>query len=214
MSNFVEFVSHKRKYILATDTGLAARRCVAQSLTADALRDLRRPPSRSADWDRTTNRLPGEDVLTLAHRVVDAYILRSGSRYDANSVWHSAVFTEEINSRFARCLNADESCPARGEDSTARFYEEWETRRAAVERGVRDQSTVSCIAIAEEFLAPREASRAHCGLYDLNAIDADDDNASVASTHSAGSRRTGRGSHDRRRQLRLALTAPSPYRDD
>ena len=35
-SNFVEFVSHKRKYILATDTGLAARRCVAQSLTADA----------------------------------------------------------------------------------------------------------------------------------------------------------------------------------
>ena len=41
--NFVEFISHKRKYILATDAGIAARRRVASFLSAEALCSLRRP---------------------------------------------------------------------------------------------------------------------------------------------------------------------------
>ena len=49
--NFVEFISHKRKYILATDAGIAARRRVASFLSAEALCSLRRP-SLHADWSK------------------------------------------------------------------------------------------------------------------------------------------------------------------
>ena len=48
----VIFEYQHRKYILATDAGIAARRHAAQSVTVDGLRELRRPPSAEADWSR------------------------------------------------------------------------------------------------------------------------------------------------------------------
>ena len=51
-SDLVIFEHRRRKYVGATDAGLAARYRVAGKLDAEALRTLRRPPSQEAAWSQ------------------------------------------------------------------------------------------------------------------------------------------------------------------
>ena len=160
--------------------------------------------SHSADWERATSRQPGEDVLTLARRVVDAYIKRLADGTTLESVWDSVVYTDEINERFKACLLNDLSLPSRGVDTSQEFTTELFLRRGLVQRRKADRSTLSCIAISEERVAPIEAAHARLQKYDLSDLDALDDDASEASA--ASSSRRGRGSRTRRaanRALRL-----------
>ena len=167
--------------------------------------------SHATEWERTTARLAGDDVLTLALRVVDAYLLKlSSSSYDTVSVWQSVSFTEEINDRFAACLLNDQSLSERGRDSLTHFSEELELRRGRVARGELSRPALSCIRIAEEVLAPLEASRAHTNHYNLSGLaDLDDDAASEASAASSTAARSrGRGHRARRAATRALTTRP------
>ena len=74
-------------------------------------------------------------------------------------------------------------------------------RRGRVDRRKADRSILSCIAIAEERVAPIESARASLQAYDLTDLD---DGTSEASA--ANPSRQGRGSRSRRaanRALRL-----------
>jgi len=65
--------------------------------------------SHTTDWDRCKSRQSGEDALTLAHRVVDAFIKKLGdSVTNSTNVWDSKNYTDEINGRFESCLFHDE----------------------------------------------------------------------------------------------------------
>ncbi|MDC0526247.1 hypothetical protein OAO87_04515 [bacterium] len=122
--------------------------------------------SHGADWERATSRQPGEDLLTLAHRVVDAYVKKLGvALSDPSLVWQSVLYTNEINERFEACLRNDESLPARGLASAKEFVNELYLRRGQVERRMADRSTLSCISITEEHVAALEAARARFGDY-------------------------------------------------
>ena len=74
--------------------------------------------SRSADWERTTARLPGEDVITLATRVTEAYVKKvSDPEVDTVTVWNTSIHAHQIYECFVTCLNNDPSGPpGRGAD--------------------------------------------------------------------------------------------------
>ena len=150
---------------------------------------------------------PGEDALTLARRVVDAYVkMLSNSSVDSTNVWDVVVYTDAINDRYESCLLNDESDAARGAKSSRKFTKELFLRRGRVQRGQDGRSVLSCIVIAETVLLPLEGSRAHsndiANLSDLGGLD---DSASEASASSATHRPRGRGHRERRAAARLAL---------
>ena len=79
--------------------------------------------SRAADWERTTSRLPGEDVVTLATRVTEAYLKKiSDPKVNAVNVWSTAIYAAEIYQRFVDCIYDDPAGPPdRGSDTNLAF---------------------------------------------------------------------------------------------
>jgi hypothetical protein len=71
--------------------------------------------SMSAEWDRTNARRAGEDCLSLARRVIKAYVrkLNDASTTAAN-VFENQCHMQEINKRFADCLQNDSQDAERG----------------------------------------------------------------------------------------------------
>ena len=77
-------------------------------------------------WMQTTYRLPGEDAISLATRVENAYLewwdnLDEKSLYQLPENTHS----HQIRKRYIECLQGDEADPCRGRWSSARFQDGW-----------------------------------------------------------------------------------------
>jgi len=82
--------------------------------------------SCTIDWDRATARLPGEDPVTLAIRVINAYIVKSNNpKLTDVTVWLDPSITQEINKRYCECLGNDEADPDRGADLAREFKTQW-----------------------------------------------------------------------------------------
>ena len=159
--------------------------------------------SHSAAWERATSRLPGEDVLTLAHRVVDAYVKKLGGVADSANVWESTLFTDEISERYAKCLFNDESSAERGRAILDEFTCELSLRRGSVTRGTLERADLSCIAIATERLMPVEAAWARADdLVDLSDIDSSSSSTSSSSARPRPTRSRGAGHRERRAAAR------------
>ena len=159
--------------------------------------------SRAADWERTTERLPGEDVVTLATRITEAYVKKvSDPKIDSVSVWSTAIYAAEIYERFVRCLNNDPTGPPeRGTDTHIAFMTIYGKTRQQIAQGERDASSLNIIEIAMSELEPRESAR--IALYDDVDDDASQDGAPADSRHRYTT--AGRGARARRADRRLAL---------
>ena len=77
-------------------------------------------------WMQTTYRLPGEDAISLATRVENAYLewwdnLDEKSLYQLPENTHS----HQIRKRCIECLQGDEADPIRGRWSSAQFQDGW-----------------------------------------------------------------------------------------
>jgi hypothetical protein len=151
-----------------------------------------------ADWERATSRLPGEDVVTLATRITEAYLKKvNDPKVDAITVWTSGYHAREISARFTTCILADPVTLERGSATNYEFERLWGCINERLQRGAAHPHELNIITIAETQLRHHEAAAAG-KLYDLSDID---DGASVASNSfpnaSTGSRRTRRGQRRR-----------------
>ena len=71
--------------------------------------------TRTAEWERTTERLPGEDIVTLATRVAEAYLKKlNDPSLDMVTVWACTWAAREICERFYNCILADPINKERG----------------------------------------------------------------------------------------------------
>ena len=164
--------------------------------------------SRAADWERTTSRLPGEDVVTLATRVTEAYLKKiSDPKVNAVNVWSTAIYAAEIYQRFVDCIYDDPAGPPdRGADTNLAFMTVMGKIRQKIAHGVLDASSLNIIEISMSELEPRESAR--IALYD----DVNDDSSQDGEPTQPRRRSTttGRGARARRSERRLALDGPPP----
>ena len=169
-----------------------------------------------ADWERATARLPGEDVVTLATRVTEAYLKKvSDPKIDVITVWASSHNAREIATRFTLCLLADPINRERGSSTNYEFETAWHKINDRVQRGAAQPSELNIISVAERELRPHESAAAG-KWYDLTDIDDSDSVASESSQPKAryppAHRRhgtTGRGARGRRAERRALLGSPS-----
>ena len=167
--------------------------------------------SSTAEWVRTTTRQPGEDIVTLATRVTEAYLKKiNNPLIDLASVWETPFYSDEIMNRFEACIIADEICPSRGPRLKNEFAAIWSRSLFLIGRKEATRSTLNIIEIAGSQLQPYESAYLsdHIDLTDINMDD--DDVSSVMSsenrTHShRHSGTTGRAARERRASSRLAL---------
>ena len=80
--------------------------------------------SVTVDWERATSRLPGEDPISLAIRVTNAFLTKHDSPTLTDvTVWDHPSFTNEINRRYSECLCNDIADPERGADIALQFIQ-------------------------------------------------------------------------------------------
>jgi hypothetical protein len=164
--------------------------------------------SRSADWERTTSRLPGEDVITCATRVTEAFVKKvSDPEINTVTVWNTSIYAHQIHERFVDCLFNDPSGPPeRGPDTAQRFMFFWNKKQQQIAQGQLDSSALNIIEVALRELEPHESSM-------IPFFTDVDDDASQNGTPVDSRRRyttTGRGARSRRAEKRLSLAAPPP----
>ena len=166
--------------------------------------------STTVDWERAISRLPGEDPISLARRVTNAFL---GKHHDHTlddvSVWSNPTFAREINNRYAECLLNDEADADRGGDSHGVFVREW--RRTEALRRLDHTIPalhISCERIALMDVVTHESSRAFHEL-PLPPPPPEGPRPALQLTH-----QTGRGSRERRNEARRAEIPPSAFRTD
>ncbi|RPG32162.1 MAG: hypothetical protein CBB72_011150, partial [Muricauda sp. TMED12] len=114
-----------------------------------------------ADWDTCTQRERSEDCVSLAGRVIGAYLrkLRT-SDYTVETVWNEPVHTKAINDRYAECLKNDSNSQERGLVNYRIFLREWKKAETNVTIGEAGPKDLSCRRIAVKHIAPDEEARA------------------------------------------------------
>ena len=170
--------------------------------------------SVSADWEKCVERPKGEDPISLAKRVVDAYLRKIDDRtVTTTSVWSKKNYVAEINKRYASCLLNDRADPDRGEELFDVFMQRGLETQARLSTELNGNAAcLSCVYIARVYVVPAES------VYEarLEREQAEDDDASTDVAPSPmnaltmamnaeppparyhRSRPTGRGSRDRR----------------
>lgn len=113
--------------------------------------------SVSAEWDQTVARRAGEDVASLARRVIKAYVRKlSDAAVTAANVFESEYHLHEITTRFTECLSNDQIDPNRGRVLARTFREAYGRERVTYEDGEASLSELSCLRLAKRYLGPRE----------------------------------------------------------
>ena len=164
--------------------------------------------SRAADWERTTSWLPGEDLITLATRITEAYVKKvSDPKVNTVTVWNTPIYAHQIHECFVDCLNNDPfGPPERGPDTAQRFMFFWNKKQQQIAQGQLDSSALNIIEVALRELEPHESSM-------IPFFTDVDDDASQDGTPVDSRRRyttTGRGARSRRAEKRLSLAGPPP----
>ena len=155
--------------------------------------------SVTVDWERACSRQPGEDPVTLARRVTNAFLMKNNDpSYDDVSVWSNLSFANQINTRYAECLRADEADPDRGLATENTFLIAWHTAKAELQRAPSLGGLyMSCERLAEVKVVPAE---------NVNCCDSTvPEDVSYRVTYQ--SHRTGAGARARRDAARAAERA-------
>lgn len=162
------------------------------------------------DWERAVSRLPGEDPITLALRVIHAFVTKTNNPdIDVISVWEHSSLAHEINTRYAACLTNDIADPARGEHTASIFTKAWYQARAQhqLEGDSFPASRLSCERLARVEVVPQENANA-------NSLAHEEEHAAPCEHRS---HQTGAGSRARRDAARAATRdglPPSAYMND
>jgi hypothetical protein len=116
--------------------------------------------SLTIDWESAVSRLPGEDPVSLAIRVINACLTMHDDAALTNvTVWSKPSLVNEINRRYAECLARDESDPDRGAESSVVFRRAWNEAQALLDDSdfsERNPFNLSCERLAGRVLVPYE----------------------------------------------------------
>ena len=179
-----------------------------------------RANSSSVEWDSAVSRLPGEDPVSLAMRVTNAFIIMHDNPTITNvSVWSKPAFVEEINVRYRDCLENDLGNPERGQGSADHFVIAWQRAQVKYEYESGDALELSCERLARGCVIPYEIAYVE-RRYTGNAAD----NAALDAAPGSAPRltlRTHTGGHGararrdaRRADLHSEEPPPSAYLND
>ena len=115
--------------------------------------------SCTIDWERATSRLPGEDTISLAVRVVNAYLVKSNDpKLSDVTVWDYPSFAHDINLRYAECLENDEANFDRGDALAREFRHHLYNLQAKREESLAAPADLSCERIAQLHLFGYESA--------------------------------------------------------
>lgn len=105
--------------------------------------------SVTVDWERAISRLPGEDPVTLAQRVTNAFLRKHNDpNIDNVSVWSHRSLVHSINTRYKECLLNDISNPDRGLWNAAEFSRVWRRTQLKIDALEATTDQLSCERIA------------------------------------------------------------------
>lgn len=140
--------------------------------------------SVTSDWDACKMRHEDDDSISLAQRIVAAYLQQLNSNeYDTDTIWRSTSHATNINERYAQCLLNDLADRQRGAANAALFRVRWNEISALIEINEASPHELSCIRIAHLSIRPAEAQA---------AADRSADPAARSADTSARQRRPGR----------------------
>ena len=117
--------------------------------------------SASVEWERAISRDHGEDPITLAIRVTNAFLMKHDSAMITDvTVWDHTAFANEINNRYFECLLNDLADPNWGYCISEYFLNEWLRIQALHEHDPVEMPSInlSCEFIAKLTVAPHESA--------------------------------------------------------
>ena len=161
--------------------------------------------SMTALWDTTVSRLPGEDLVSLALRVINAFLMKEAdSKLTSDNVWDQPSLTDQINRRYAECLLNDVANPDRGDTMSTEFLRVWGEAKALHHRGRLDSTAqLGCEFLAEARLIPHESAYCYYAAPPSNVLTTSRELPQLPAPGSAS--RTGADSRARRHALRYHL---------
>ena len=119
--------------------------------------------SYRGDWDEYRDRGRGEDLLTLANRGEQAYIL---SHHDKNltldTLYQDVSHTTTLLERYAECVLNDRTDRERGARLHIAFIRGWEQARRQKEEGRLQVKTITLKYLAQEYVLPEEKVFQQC----------------------------------------------------
>jgi hypothetical protein len=126
--------------------------------------------SVTVDWERAFSRLPGEDPVTLAQRVTNAFLrkLNDPSINDV-SVWSHSSLAHSINARYAECLLNDDSDPSRGILNHSEFMKAWARVKLDIACNKVTAEELSCERLAAYHIVTSETSGSYSGSYFISS---------------------------------------------
>jgi len=171
--------------------------------------------SVTVDWERAFSRLPGEDPVTLAQRVTNAFLRKlNDPNINDVSVWSHSSLAHSINARYAECLLNDDSDPSRGILNHSEFMKAWARVKLDIACNKVTAEELSCERLAAYHIVTSETS----GSYSISSSCAQPaESQRLQLQHQ--SHRTGAGARARRDAARAAASAtdglpPSAYMPD
>ena len=112
-------------------------------------------------WDACVRREASEDPVSLANRVLLAYLQKIDSNeIDGSNVWEFRSHANNINNRYAQCLVNDETNPERGRANKKTFVALWRALEAQLDLHEVPANYISCVRIAQIKIKPDEDAEA------------------------------------------------------
>jgi hypothetical protein len=115
--------------------------------------------SATVAWERADSRLPGEDLISLAVRVINAFLTKTNAASVTDiTVWQQPSYVTEINERYCECVYMDMVDLERGTRNAKKFREVWRLAQITYEMGEAPATALSCEALATRDLTAFETS--------------------------------------------------------
>ena len=111
------------------------------------------------------------DQVSLARLVVAGFVkMQNNPAVTAVTVWGNPVMQNEINKRFAACLQADEASSERGVENSRQFLYLLNVRRNMHLKGLAACAELGCVHIAQMYLSSYEQNINPASLVDSSRV--------------------------------------------
>ena len=161
-------------------------------------------PTTSVAWDECTERRAGEDVVSLALRVLHAFLKKMADpRLTETNYADSKSYMFEVHERYAACLKNDVNCPERGVELHMCYVLEFNRIMMKVQMNEATNADLRLLPIADE-VALRE-SACHSQWAEVDAAE------TAAERADRRGLTQGRGAAARRTDARAHLQRPLTF---
>ena len=118
--------------------------------------------SKDAEWDACTCRHQDEDAVSMAERILAAYLRKVGNNYTSVTILDDPHHVNTINDRILMCLLDDKADAERGKENHKAFKTAWIRTKNHIEAEETGYtvSRLSCIKLIKDAVQPNDQARA------------------------------------------------------